>query len=254
MSKSIRVSTVENLVKPIADPSVPFVRTVINGYFHTITNLWSDTIAVQWLIVCPRPDIAGLGPGETINDRTYTTSAFLAPANHTIIWDITGGNNNGQTSVSELQYIGRSDCSFFYLTRAFKMCRGWTAQLAVLPFLGNPQILLNPKLEIRSHISLAIVGASLANDTGRDFQIPVLLSSEQRGTFVPYNDPFTSDVSKVSQLDTSITLGSGKAENNIPYSATPNIIPANVSNFATSNGIVTPTQLEPFVDVIRNLV
>lgn len=253
MSKSIRVSTVENLVKPIADPSVPFVRTVINGYFHTITNLYNDTIVVQWLIVCPRPDIAGLAPGETINDRTYTTSAFLAPANHTIIWDITGGNNNGQTSVSELLYIGRSDCSFFYLTRGFKMCSGWTAQLAVLPFLGNPQVLLNPKLEIRSHISLAIV--ALGNEvTAREVQIPVLLSSEQRGTFVPYNDPFTTDVSKVSQLDTSITLGSGKAENNILYNAAGNTIPPNVAAFATANGIVTPTQLEPFVDVIRNLV
>jgi len=253
MSKSIRVSTVENLVKPIADPSVPFVRTVINGYFHTITNLYSDTIVVQWLVVCPRPDVAGLGPGETISDRTYTTSSFIAPANHTIIWDITGGNANGQTDVSELQYIGRSECSFFYLTRAFKMCRGWTAQLAVLPFLGNPQILLNPKLEIRSHISLAIIALNL-DTTARDVQVPVLLSSEQRGTFVPYNDPFTSDVSKVSQLDTSITLGSGKAENIIPYAAGGNTIPANVTNFANNNGIVTPAQLEPFVDVIKNLV
>ena len=253
MSKSIRVSTVENLVKPIADPSVPFVRTVINGYFQTITNLWSNTIGVRWLIVCPRPDVAGLGPGETINDRTYTTSAFLAPANHTIIWDITGGPANGQTDVGELLYIGKSDCSFFYLTKPYKLCRGWTAQLAVLPFLGNPNVLLNPKLEIRSHISLAITGIG-TDITAREVQIPVMLSAEQRGTFVPYNNPFTNDVREVSQLDTSLSLGSGQAENNILWTAAPNPIPSNVSTFATGNGIVTPTELEPFVDVIKNLV
>jgi hypothetical protein len=253
MSKSIRVSTVENLVKPIADPSVPFVRTVINGYFQTITNLYNVTIAVRWLIVCPRPDIAGLAPGETINDRTYTTSAFLAPANHTIIWDITGGNSFGQTDVGELLYIGKSDCSFFYLTNAYKLCRGWTAQLAVLPFLGNPNTLLNPKLEIRSHISLAIVGIGANISTGQ-VQVPVMLSAEQRGTFVPYNNPFTTNVAEVSQLDTSLTLGSGRAENNILWTATPNTVPPNVSTFATSNGVVTPSELEPFVDVISNLV
>lgn len=253
MAKSIRVSTVENLVKPIADPSVPFVRTVINGYFQTISNLYNTTIVVQWLIVCPRPDIAGITPGETINDRTYTTSAFLAPANHTIIWDITGGNSFGQTDVSELTYIGKSDCSFFYLTRPYKLCRGWTAQLAVLPFLGNPQVLLNPKLEIRSHISLAILALG-DPPPGRQAQIPVLLSAEQRGTFVPYNNPFTNDVREVSQLDTSLSLGSGQAENNILWNVAPNPIPPNVSTFATSNGIVTPAELEPFVDVLVNLV
>lgn len=253
MPKNIRVSTVENLVKPIADPSVPFVRTVINGYFHTITNLFYDTIVVRYLIVCPRPDIAGLGPGETIRDRTYTTSSFIGPANHSIIWDITGGPANGQTYVGELLYIGKSDCSFFYLTENFKLCRGWTAQLAVLPFLGDPRILTDPKLEIRSHISLGITGLNI-DITARDVQVPVLLSSEQRGTFVPYDDPFTSDVSKVAQLDTSITLGSGKAENIIPYPASPSPVPANVSTFATSNGIVTPAELEPFIDVIKNLV
>lgn len=252
MSKSIRVSTVENLVKPIADPSVPFVRTVIDGYFLNITNLWSNTIVVRWLVVCARPDVAGLAPGEVINDRTYTTSAFLAPANHNVIWDITGGPSFGQTDVSELQYIGRSECNFFYLTRAYKMCRGWTAQLAVLPFLGNPNVLLNPKLEIRSHISLAITDLGAAPTVNT--QIPVMLSAEQRGTFVPYSNPFTTDVSEVSQLNTSLSLGSGQAENNILWTPTPNPIPANVSAFATSNGIVPPSTLEPFVDVIRNLV
>lgn len=252
MSKSLRVSTVENLVKPIADPSVPFVRTVIDGYFLNITNLWSSTIVVQWLVVCPRPDIAGQAPGEVIEDRTYTTSAFLAPANHNVIWDVTGGPAFGQTFVGELQYIGKSDCNFFYLTRAFKMCRGWTAQLAILPFLGNPNVLLNPKLEIRSHISLAIV--DLGNAPTVNTQIPVMLSAEQRGTFVPYSNPFTTDVSEVSQLNTSLTLGTGRAENNILWTPTPNPIPANVSAFATGNGIVPPVTLEPFVDVIRNLV
>lgn len=254
MAKSIRISTVENLVKPIADPSVPFVRTCINGYFHTFANLFSNTIIVQFLVVCPRPDVAGLAPGETIRDRTYTTSSFLGPANHSIILDITGGNSSGQTTVGELTYIGKTECLFVYLTNEYKLCRGWTAQLAVLPFLGNPQVLLNPKLEIRSHIALGIKEAAIGNDTGRNIGIPLLMSSEQRGTFVPFNDPFTNDVSKVSQLDTSITLGSGKAENIIPYSTTPNFIPPNVADFATNNGIVTPGDLEPFVDVLVNLV
>jgi hypothetical protein len=252
MSKSIRVSTVENLVKPIADPSVPFVRTVINGYFLTLSNLYSNTIAVQWLVVCPRPDVYGQTPGEVLGDRTYTTSLFNGPANHTIIWDITGGTSFGQTSVSELQYIGASGENFFYLTRAFKLLRGSTAQLAVLPFLGNPNTLLNPKLEIRSHLAMALVG--LGNAPTVNTQVPILHSAEQRGTFVPTNNPFTTNVAEVAQLDTSLTLASGQAENNVLWTPVPNTIPANVSAFATANGIVTPAQLEPFVDVIRNFV
>jgi hypothetical protein len=252
MSKSIRVSTVENLVKPIADPSVPFVRTVINGYFLTISNLYNDTIVIQWLVVSPRPDISVQTPGEVLGDRTYTTSLFNGPANHTVIWDVTGGTSFGQTSVSELQYIGASAENFFYLTRAFKFRRGATAQLAILPFLGNPNVLLNPKLEIRSHLAMAILelgGAPRVNTN-----IPILHSAEQRGTFVPYNNPFTTNVAEVAQLNTSLTLASGQAENNVLWTPTPNVIPANVSSFATTNGIVTPGQLEPFVDVIRNFV
>jgi hypothetical protein len=252
MSKSIRVSTVENLVKPIADPSVPFVRTVINGYFLTISNLWSNTIVIQWLVVCPRPDISVQTPGEVLGDRTYTTSLFNGPANHTVIWDVTGGTSFGQTSVSELQYIGASGENFFYLTRAFKFRRGATAQLAILPFLGNPNVLLNPKLEIRSHLSMAIL--DLGNAPLGNTNIPILHSAEQRGTFVPTNNPFTTNVAEVAQLDTSLTLASGQAENNVLWTPVPNVIPANVSAFATANGIVTPGQLEPFVDVIRNFV
>ncbi len=252
MSKSIRVSTVENLVKPIADPSVPFVRTVINGYFLNVCNLFSSTIVVQWLVVCPRPDISVQTPGEVLGDRTYTTSAFAGPANHTVIWDVTGGTSFGQTDVSELQYIGKSDCDFFYLTKQYKLCRGWTAQLALLPFLGNPNVLLNPKLEIRSHLAMAITG--IGNAPTVNTQIPILHSAEQRGTFVPTNNPFTANVSEVAQLNTSLTLATGRAENNVLWTPVPNTIPANVSAFATGNGIVTPAQLEPFVDVIRNFV
>ncbi len=253
MSKSIRVSTVENLVKPIADPSVPFVRTVINGYFLTISNLWSNTIGVQWLIVCPRPDVYGQTPGEVLGDRTYTTSLFNGPAaNHTVIWDVTGGTSFGQTSVSELQYIGASAENFFYLTSGFKLRRGGTAQLAILPFLGNPNVLLNPKLEIRSHLAMALIGLGSAPTVNTN--IPILHSAEQRGTFVPTNNPFTTDVREVAQLNTSLESATGRAENNVLWTPTPNVIPANVSTFATTNGIVAPTQLEPFVDVIRNFV
>jgi hypothetical protein len=252
MSKSIRVSTVENLVKPIADPSVPFVRTVINGYFLTISNLFSTTIVVQWLIVCPRPDVSGQAPGEVLGDRTYTTSLFNGPANHTIIWDVTGGSSFGQTSVSELQYIGASGENFFYLTRPFKFRRGSTAQLAILPFLGNPNTLLNPKLEIRGHLAMAVTGLGISPLANTN--IPILHSAEQRGTFVPTNNPFTTDVREVAQLDTSLTLASGQAENNVLWTPTPNAIPANVSTFVATNGIITNADIEPFVDVIRNFV
>lgn len=252
MSKSIRVSTVENLVKPIADPSVPFVRTVINGYFLNICNLYNSTIAVQWLVVCPRPDIAGLNPAELLSDRTYTTSLFSGPANHSVIWDITGGNSFGQTFVGELQYIGKSECNFFYLTPAFKLCRGWTAQLALLPFLGNPAVLLNPKLEIRSHLAMAIVG--VGNNPTVNTNIPIMHSAEQRGTFVPTANPFTTDVREVAQLNTSLESATGRAENNVLWTPVANPIPANVNAFVAANGIITVPQIEPFVDVIRNFV
>ncbi|MEO1370763.1 MAG: hypothetical protein AAFX50_26565, partial [Acidobacteriota bacterium] len=93
MSSAI-VSTFENLVKPIADPSASFVRKAISGYFCTISNITGLQADFRFLVAIPTftPPSA---PGELFYDRELTVSDVQggpqddptsAQGNHNSIW------------------------------------------------------------------------------------------------------------------------------------------------------------------------
>jgi len=246
---STRVSTLENLVKPIADPAAgPFVRTSINGYFLDFSNLSTD-IKFEVLAIISKYTPPG-APGESFEDREFTTTAPgpqqdpSGTGNHNVIYDIAGGTQFGQNAVGEFRYLGETPCVKIYQSDTFKLCRGGTAQLAVLPFLGpGPNLLQDQQYEVRGYLSLGIV--STGSFTSR---IRMLLQPQQRGTFLPVNG--TTDPAEVSQLFSSMASAAGQSEVQIP---TANAAPtAAVSSWLLANGI-TVGQVQAFIDQL-NLV
>ena len=253
MAQSIRVSTFENLVKPIADPSAgAFVRQVISGYFLTFSNLASSNQNLRFLVVIPKWTAPG-APGEAPKDREFTTTAAgpvqdpSGVGNHNTIYDITGGTSFGQTLTSELIYLGDTNCVRIYLTDLYTLCKGGTAQLALLPFLGpGPNLLANGLFEVRGWLALGLYPSFTA-----DREVPTVLTTpEQRGTFIPIGG--TTNVAEVSQLNTSLPTSSGAAQNGVPFQSI-NPIPANVQNWAAVNGVAL-SLIDPFVNLLRTLV
>lgn len=256
---SARVSTFENLVKPIADPSAPFVRTAISGYFLTISNLSTDA-EFRLLVVIPSFTVPG-APGESFFDRELTVSDAQggpqndpnAPqGNHTIIYDVTGGIQAGQTAVGELTYLGATDCAKLYWTDRYELCRGGTAQFAILPNLSpfGPPLIADDRLEIRGWVAIGRYASQIISLNASN---PVLVSPEQRGTFIPTGldtgtDPV--DLSHISQLNTSLPVAGGKA---IVEPRRSRVDPANVAEFAEINGIEL-AELRCFTSVISNIV
>ncbi|MEM6793006.1 MAG: hypothetical protein AAF725_03440 [Acidobacteriota bacterium] len=257
---SNRVSTFENLVKPIADPSAPFVRTVVSGYFLNFTNLGSDS-DFRALVVIPSFTNPG-APGESLFDREFTVSdAQGGPqndpnstqGNHNVIFDVTGGVQGGQTAVGELTFLGATACAKVYWSDRFRLCRGATAQLALLPNLGpfGPPLIADDRLEIRGWLALGRVGVSISG-ISRAFQ--ALVTPEQRGTFLPVGintgvDPV--DLSNLSQLNTSLPVAGGGGS--LIDLITPGQPPNNVVAFAQANGIDI-NELRCFSDVLRTVV
>jgi hypothetical protein len=251
MSSSTYVSVFENLVKPIASPTIPFVRTAISGYFCTVSNLGPFDEAFRFLVVLPRFIPPG-APGEIFADREYTTS--IGPqidpsgvANHSAIYDITGGPAQGQTAVGELIYVGATDCVKVYLSPAYNLCKAATAQLALLPFLGpGPNLIARDLFEVRGWVAIARTAQLTTRQALR-----VLVSPEQRGTFIPVNvaDPTQLvPLADLDQINTSLATGTPSggafAELTPPSAATPK-----VQAFADANAIPAG-RLSPFNDVL----
>ncbi|MEO1086850.1 MAG: hypothetical protein AAFY88_21660, partial [Acidobacteriota bacterium] len=216
---SARVSTFENLVKPIADPSIPFVRTAVSGYFLTFSNLSTDA-DFRLLVVIPT-FTAPPAPGESFFDRELTVSDAQggpqndpnAPqGNHTIIYDVTGGPQAGQTAVGELTYLGQTSCAKLYWTDRYELCRGGTAQIAILPNLTpfGPPLIADDRLEIRGFVAIGRYATSISSFDSKN---PILCTPEQRGTFIPASltsgtDPVS--LTNISQLNTSLPVAGGK--------------------------------------------
>lgn len=281
MANSAYVSTLENLIKPIADPNAgAFIRLAISGYFINISNISNVTspgsgdagIIFRLLVVTPNPRITA--PDEIPADRAFTISGLGPPlaqlprdptgvANHQVIFDITGGNVFGQTAVRELNFLGTAPtgsplstaASLVYWTDLFELGRGETGQVAILPNLGQPPRrgdgstpLTRGKLEIRGFVGFGI------RKFGAFPTSSVLLSPEQRGTFIPRNVP-PSQISPadVSQLNTDLPVAnSGGAKFDIPRS-TDTTLPANVQSFAVTNNIPLE-EILPFIDLLAPIV
>ncbi|MEO1084727.1 MAG: hypothetical protein AAFY88_10845 [Acidobacteriota bacterium] len=256
---SARVSTFENLVKPIADPAIPFVRTAISGYFLTFSNLSTDA-DFRLLVVIPTftPPSA---PGESFFDRELTVSDAqggiqddpnASQGNHTIIYDVTGGPQAGQTAVGELTYLGQTNCAKIYWTDRYELCRGGTAQLAILPNLSpfGPPLIADDRLEIRGWTAVGRYATSISSFSTK---FPVLVTPEQRGTFIPADltsgtDPVS--LSQISQLNTSLPVAGGKA---IVETRADRTGSADVFAFAEANGIER-SEIVCFTNVLGPIV
>lgn len=255
MPGSIRISTFENLAKPMAPPAIPFVRTVVSAYFLTHSYLGPGRVDYRFLVVIPR---RGLGaPGETFADRELTVSARGAQTdpsgvgNHSAVFDVTGGNAQGQTAVGELQYLGATGSAKLFLSPLYRLEAGATAQWALLPNLGpGPDLIARERHEVRGWIALGLYAAE-KEGAG----LPFLFTAEQRGTFIPPGlaDPLTDPValSEVSQLSVSLPLSAGRAESVVP-AATP-AVPEKVVRFAEGIGY-SAALLAPFAELLAPIV
>lgn len=279
MANSAYISTLENLIKPIANPNAgAFIRLAISGYFLNVSNIsnintssggGSDLI-FRLLVITPNPRV--VAPGEIAADRSFTTgSAIGTPvfpadptgvANNQVIFDVTGGSSFGQTAVGELTFLGTAPTgspisgasSLVYWTDLFTLEIGQTGQVAILPNLDQPPRtdgtvpVTRGRLEIRGFVGFGIRKGGAAPTTS------VLLSPEQRGTFIPRNVPPNQiQPADVSQLNTDLpTANASGAKYDIARSFG-TTLPANVQNFATTNGIAN-VEILPFVDLLEPIV
>lgn len=260
MSSTV-LSTFENLVKPIADPSASFVRKAISGYFCTLSNTTGIEASFRFLVAVPT-FTAPSAPGEFFYDRELTVSDAQggsqndpnAPqGNHNSIWDITGGTQFGQTAVGELTYLGATSCLKLFWSDRFLLCNGGTGQFALLPNLspGGPGLLARERLEIRGWVAVAIYPEGLQADLS---SVNVMLTPEQRGTFLPLDvdSGFVPvDLGEVSQLNTSLPTGFGGSE--VALKPTSGLPPTNVQNFAAANGIPI-NEIAPFGTTLQPVV
>lgn len=152
------VSTFELLVKPIIDdPSQPYARTVVQGYFLTVANTSTLDIALRILFTATTPEIT-VADAVVFDDVFGTNSPPIPPQN-------LGGNpNKVYTDVK----IPAND----------------TGLVALLPNLTNPDVLKGQKLEIRGYVEIFLIGVD-SYDRFSPVSVNLLLTPEHRGTFLP---------------------------------------------------------------------
>ena len=218
---SVRASQFEIVVKPFANVTAPFVRTVIETYFLDLTNLGSDS-AFRFLAVIPTFQPPG-APGEDFTDREFTVSNAqggpqddpgAVEGNHNVFFDITGGPAAGQTAFGEFTFVAGNKCFKVYVSDDYKLCKGATALFGISPNFSpfGPPLLAEDRLGIRGWLAVARVDSS-ADIAAKS---SVLLNAELRSVFLPLGlnsagDPV--DLEDVVHTQTSVTLASGQAEN-----------------------------------------
>ena len=185
MTVSSVVSNFELLVKPIVQPRADILgvgRTVIQGYFLSISNLSSrDDFRIQLNFRAQNPDL--------------TQTNLLA------FWDVNGNNalqtptvNAPDSLVYELRIMPR-DTGLFILQ----------------PNVANEQVVNNANTEVRGYLEV-----SLADPFGGQ-TFNLLLSPEHRGTFLPKNfvipnNPSATRPQDFDQLVYSLPTAKGGTE------------------------------------------
>lgn len=180
MAETINVSTYELLVKPIIDAPASPNRTVIQGYFLTIAN----------------PSFSNLEIQLTFKARTrdFNSSSFAA------FWDIDGTN-------TELPIPGGLAC---VKTFRFNLPALDTGLFLLLPDVRQRDVVADRDTEIRGYVRLSIRRASPLSGQGN--MRTILLSAQQRGTFLPQGDRVPPAIGDFDQLSYSLPLASGGAE------------------------------------------
>lgn len=195
MAETINVSNYELLVKPIIDaPSSPN-RTVIQGYFLTISNPSFSNLEIQLTFKANTPN--------------FNSSSFAA------FWDVNGTN-------IELPIAGVLNC---LKTFRFTLPALDTGLFLLLPDVRQRDVVANRNTEIRGYVRLSIPSASPVN--GLDRMRTILLSAQQRGTFLPQGNITPPAIGDFDQQAYSLPLANGGSEVTLEADlASPSIIPS----------------------------
>ena len=180
MPETINVSTYELLVKPIIDSPTSPNRTVIQGYFLTIANPSFSNLEIQLTFKARTPDF-----------NSSSVAAF---------WDVDGINN-------ELPIPGGLGC---VKTFRFKLPSLDTGLFLLLPDVREPDVVAKRNTEIRGYVRLSIRSASPLPSQGN--MRTLLLSAQQRGTFLPQGSTVPPTIGDFDQLSYSLPLASGASE------------------------------------------
>ncbi len=180
MAETINVSTYELLVKPIIDSPEPPNRTVIQGYFLTIANPSFSNLEIHLSFQARTPDF-----------NSSTVAAF---------WDVNGTNN-------ELVSTSIFPCLRTY---KFNLPPLDTGLFLLLPDIREDEVIAGNNTEIRGYVRLSISSAStLPSD---DNMRTLLITAEQRGTFLPQNNFIRPLRSDFDHLSYSLPLANGGSE------------------------------------------
>ena len=214
------LSTFELLVKKIAPANVvaTFNRTVVQGYFLTISNI-NLTKDVTFILQLTIPSDDLMDTNEIAVDREFVRqNANITPANHIVVYDINGLNKFSQLGGG----IGTNPYKK-YSTTKITLKKGQTVSVQILPniagssftanqiFTGNPldyNLAIRNKMEIRGFVEIFQAFPS-NNSIGQSLPATdVLVNAEIRGTFL---DSTPTDGEDFDQINYTLPLASGKA-------------------------------------------
>ncbi|MEM8718269.1 MAG: hypothetical protein AAGE84_03025 [Cyanobacteria bacterium P01_G01_bin.39] len=188
MAETINVSNYELLVRPIIEPGAPS-RTVIQGYFLTIANPTSSDLEIELTF--------------TAFSNDFDSSLFASA------WDVNGSNDpNTLTFNNSFLQVYRLNLPAFD-----------TGLFLLLPDVSNPRLIAARNTEIRGYVTLSIPAASPI--PGGDDTRTLLLSVQQRGTFLPEGDLVPPAMGDFDQLAYSLPLASGRSEVTVEANVVP---------------------------------
>ncbi|MEL6439769.1 MAG: hypothetical protein AAFQ80_11005 [Cyanobacteria bacterium J06621_8] len=189
MIETINLSTYELLVKPIIDsPSAPN-RTVIQGYFLTIANPSLSNLTIRLTFKARTPD--------------FTSSPIVA------FWDVSGTNNPDGTDEPLTPTSTALDCVRTY---EFELGLLDTGLFLLQPDVRNPEVITDRNTEIRGYVRLAIISSTNPPSGQTSFTRTLVLSAQQRGTFLPQGRRIPPNRGDYDQLSYSLPLATGGAE------------------------------------------
>ncbi|MGB6300108.1 MAG: hypothetical protein WBF90_28605 [Rivularia sp. (in: cyanobacteria)] len=178
MVSTTNVSTYELLVKPIINSSSSPNRTVIQGYFLTISNPGFSNLQIRLTFKARTPD--------------FNSSPIVA------FWDV-DGTNNALIPTSSFPCVR---------TYTFDLPALDTGLFLLLPDVTQSSVIANRNTEIRGYVRLSIASASGGSSNMRT----LLLSAQQRGTFLPQGSINPPNVGDFDQLAYDLPLATGGSE------------------------------------------
>lgn len=192
MFETINLSTYELLVRPILDaPSAPN-RTVIQGYFLTISNPSFSTLQIRLTFKARTPD--------------FTSSPIVA------FWDVDGTNQ-------ELTSSTTLDCLQIY---NFELGSLDTGLFLLVPDVREDDVISDRNTELRGYVRLAITSATdFANPAPTSLTRTLVLSAQQRGTFLPQGSITPPASGDYDQFSFALPIASGGSEVTLETVKTP---------------------------------